>query len=306
VNSSEEIEKMQQELQELHQTIRQQQERIIQLYNKLGQLGGKTPVINKKVPFSLENFIGLKVIHIIGIIVLVTGLSIGVKYAIDKNLISEGMRIGLAYAAGLVLYILSARLKSKYLLFSAILFSGGVASIYFTTYGAYVYYAMMPFWVAFLVMILLTLFTIYQALIYDHEEIALLGLVGAYAIPFLIRKNTGRPELLFSYITVINTAIIYLGIKKPWKNVGRVAQAVTWILFIAWAATRYTIKEQWVGYLFMTLFYLLFVFNAISGKVSGNVQLRKENSYQLLFNNLALYIAALFISTPTLAVHSLA
>ena len=82
---------MQQELQELHQTIRQQQERIIQLYNKLGQLGGKTPVINKKVPFSLENFIGLKVIHIIGIIVLVTGLSIGVKYAIDKNLISEGM-----------------------------------------------------------------------------------------------------------------------------------------------------------------------------------------------------------------------
>lgn len=306
MNSSEEIEKMQQELKELHLTIRQQQERITQLYNKLGQLSGKAPVIHKKVPFSLENFIGLKVIHIIGIIVLVTGLSIGVKYAIDKNLISEGMRIGLAYAAGLVLYILSARLKSKYLLFSAILFSGGVASIYFTTYGAYVYYAMMPFWVAFLVMILLTLFTIYQALIYDHEEIALLGLVGAYAIPFLISKNTGRPELLFSYITVINTAIIYLGIRKPWKNVGRVAQAVTWILFIAWAAARYTIKEQWVGYLFMTLFYLLFVFNAISGKVSGNVQLRKENSYQLLFNNLALYIAALFISTPTLDVHSLA
>ena len=106
MNSREEIEKMQQELQELHRTIKQQQEQIILLYNKLGQLGGKTHVVQKKVQFSLENFIGLKLIHIIGIIVLVIGLSIGVKYAIDKDLISEGMRIGLAYGAGLILCLL--------------------------------------------------------------------------------------------------------------------------------------------------------------------------------------------------------
>jgi len=306
VNSREEIEKMQQELQELHRTIKQQQEQIILLYNKLGQLGGKTHVVQKKVQFSLENFIGLKLIHIIGIIVLVIGLSIGVKYAIDKDLISEGMRIGLAYGAGLILCLLSARLKSKYLLFSAILFSGGMASIYFTTYGAFVYYSMMPFSIAFIIMILLTVFVVYQALVYNHEEIALLGLVGAYAIPFLISKNSDKPELLFLYITVINIGIIYLGIKRPWKNVGRIAQAVTWVLFLAWAASRYNVKDQWVGYLFMVVFYLLFVFNALSGKISGKVKLQKENFYQLLLNNLALYIGSLFISTPSMNIHSLA
>jgi uncharacterized membrane protein len=306
VNSREEIEKMQQELQELHRTIKQQQEQIILLYNKLGQLGGKTHVVQKKVQFSLENFIGLKLIHIIGIIVLVIGLSIGVKYAIDKDLISEGMRIGLAYGAGLILCLLSARLKSKYLLFSAILFSGGMASIYFTTYGAFVYYSMMPFSIAFIIMILLTVFVVYQALVYNHEEIALLGLVGAYAIPFLISKNSDKPELLFLYITVINIGTIYLGIKRPWKNVGRIAQAVTWVLFLAWAASRYNVKDQWVGYLFMVVFYLLFVFNALSGKISGKVKLQKENFYQLLLNNLALYIGSLFISTPSMNVHSLA
>ncbi|WP_072836256.1 DUF2339 domain-containing protein [Flavisolibacter ginsengisoli] len=306
MNSREEIEKMQQELQELHRTIKQQQEQIILLYNKLGQLGGKTHVVQKKVQFSLENFIGLKLIHIIGIIVLVIGLSIGVKYAIDKDLISEGMRIGLAYGAGLILCLLSARLKSKYLLFSAILFSGGMASIYFTTYGAFVYYSMMPFSIAFIIMILLTVFVVYQALVYNHEEIALLGLVGAYAIPFLISKNSDKPELLFLYITVINIGTIYLGIKRPWKNVGRIAQAVTWVLFLAWAASRYNVKDQWVGYLFMVVFYLLFVFNALSGKISGKVKLQKENFYQLLLNNLALYIGSLFISTPSMNVHSLA
>jgi uncharacterized membrane protein len=306
VNSREEIEKMQQELQELHRTIKQQQEQIILLYNKLGQLGGKTHVVQKKVQFSLENFIGLKLIHIIGIIVLVIGLSIGVKYAIDKDLISEGMRIGLAYGAGLILCLLSARLKSKYLLFSAILFSGGMASVYFTTYGAFVYYSMMPFSIAFIIMILLTVFVVYQALVYNHEEIALLGLVGAYAIPFLISKNSDKPELLFLYITVINIGIIYLGIKRPWKNVGRIAQAVTWVLFLAWAATRYNVKDQWVGYLYMVVFYLLFVFNALSGKISRKVKLQKENFYQLILNNLALYIGSLFISTPSMNVHSLA
>lgn len=297
---------MQQELQELHRTIKQQQEQIILLYNKLGQLGGKTHVVQKKVQFSLENFIGLKLIHIIGIIVLVIGLSIGVKYAIDKDLISEGMRIGLAYGAGLILCLLSARLKSKYHLFSAILFSGGMASVYFTTYGAFVYYSMMPFSIAFIIMILLTVFVVYQALVYNHEEIALLGLVGAYAIPFLISKNSDKPELLFLYITVINIGIIYLGIKRPWKNVGRIAQAVTWLLFLAWAATRYNVKDQWVGYLYMVVFYLLFVFNALSGKISRKVKLQKENFYQLLLNNLALYIGSLFISTPSMNVHSLA
>ena len=297
---------MQQELQELHRTIKQQQEQIILLYNKLGQLGGKTHVVQKKVQFSLENFIGLKLIHIIGIIVLVIGLSIGVKYAIDKDLISEGMRIGLAYGAGLILCLLSARLKSKYHLFSAILFSGGMASIYFTTYGAFVYYSMMPFSIAFIIMILLTVFVVFQALVYNHEEIALLGLVGAYAIPFLISKNSDKPELLFLYITVINIGIIYLGIKRPWKNVGRIAQAVTWLLFLAWAATRYNVKDQWVGYLYMVVFYLLFVFNALSGKISRKVKLQKENFYQLLLNNLALYIGSLFISTPSMNVHSLA
>lgn len=297
---------MQQELQELHRTIKQQQEQIILLYNKLGQLGGKTHVVQKKVQFSLENFIGLKLIHIIGIIVLVIGLSIGVKYAIDKDLISEGMRIGLAYGAGLILCLLSARLKSKYHLFSAILFSGGMASIYFTTYGAFVYYSMMPFSIAFIIMILLTVFVVYQALVYNHEEIALLGLVGAYAIPFLISKNSDKPELLFLYITVINIGIIYLGIKRPWKNVGRIAQAVTWVLFLAWAATRYNVKDQWVGYLYMVVFYLLFVFNALSGKISRKVKLQNENFYQLLLNNLALYIGSLFISTPSMNVHSLA
>jgi uncharacterized membrane protein len=264
---------------------------------QLGITGNKAAAHSdiSKETWSLENFIGLRLIHLIGIVVLVIGLSIGVKYAIDRNLISELMRISLAYAAGFVLYILSARLKKDYLLFSAILFSGGMASLYFTTYGAFVYYAMMPFAVAFIIMIGLTVLTVYQAIIYNRQEIALLGLTGAYAIPFLISRNAERAELFFLYISVINLGVVYLCTKKRWQSVGWIAQVITWVLFIGWASMRFNHKQQWIGFVFMSFFFLLFLVNALSQRIFQKRELALNNVYQLVVNNLAVYIAALFV-----------
>ena len=102
---------MQEELDRLNEQLQLQQQAILQLRKRLAQLSGnehKLPAPQSRTkqhtPFSLENFIGLRLIHFVGIIVLVIGLSIGVKYAIDRNLISEGLRIVLAYAAGGVLF----------------------------------------------------------------------------------------------------------------------------------------------------------------------------------------------------------
>lgn len=295
-----EIQQLQEELLQLHTQLKEQQQKISALHKKLLQLSSadKEPAASStpvKPQWKLENFIGLRLIHFIGIVVLVIGISIGVKYAIDKNLISAGLRIALAYAAGITLYILSVRLKNLYTVFSAILFSGGMASLYFTTYAAFVYYAMMPFGVAFLIMIVFTVFTVYQAIVYNRQEIALLGLVGAYAIPFLISKNADNPALFFLYITIINLGVVYLCVRKPWKNVGRVAQAITWILFLAWAGMRFNLKQQGIALLFMSLFFVLFLFNAVSERVVQKQPLLRSSVYQIAVNNIALYIAALFV-----------
>jgi uncharacterized membrane protein len=300
MNDAEEIKQLQEELKQLHVQLGEQQEKVHQLHRRLIQLGGAEKKLfsfstSEGKLWSLENFIGLRLIHVVGVVVLVIGLSIGVKYAIDRNLISEVMRIALAYAAGIALYILSVRLKTKYKAFSSILFSGGMASLYFTTYGAYVYYDMLPFAMSFVIMIGLTVFTVYQAIVYSHEEIALLGLVGAYGIPFLISKNADRADLFFLYITVINIGVVYLCVKKPWRNVGRIAQAITWLLFIGWAFIRFDVKQQWIGLVFMSIFFLLFLFNSLSSRIFRNQQLALSNTYQVVVNNVALYIAALLV-----------
>ncbi len=244
---------------------------------------------------GIENFIGLKLMHLAGIIVLVTGISIGVKYAIDKQLISEAMRILLAYCAGILLFILSLRLKKKYQLFSAILFSGSMASVYFTTYAAFVYYQFLPAIIAFLLMVTLTVFTVITAISYDRKEIAVIGMIGAYGIPFLISANAERVDLFFSYILLINIGVVFLSFKKGWKLVGQLALLITWILFIGWGLLRYVPSQQWTAIVFIALYYNLFLISALAFRISRNTVLTYGEIQQVIINNIALYIAAIIV-----------
>jgi uncharacterized membrane protein len=275
------------------QRIRQQLQTLKGFSGVEGETGHQ--LIKQPSPLSfssLENLIGLRLIHLIGIVVLVIGLSLGVKYAIDKNFVSEGLRIVLAYAAGLTLYFLSAWLRKQYMAFSAILFSGAMASLYFTTFGACVYYGFISYPVSFAIMIALTAFTTYQALVYNRQEIALLGLVGAYGIPFLISPNHGHPEMLFLYITIINCGVVFLCAKKHWALVGRSAQVITWALFIGWVALQNDVALKTYGLLFMALFFVLFSVNSLSGKLFRKKPLTLTATYQHLANNTAFFIAA--------------
>jgi len=294
----EQINRLSADLHTSHQQLLQLQEELRMLKQGMGLPMAKrtlsTP-IEERQKLGLEHFIGLKLIHLVGIIVLVIGISIGVKYAIDGQLISEAMRIMLAYAAGILLLILSIRLKKNYQLFSAILFSGSMASIYFTTYAAFAYYHFIPGTVAFLVMVALTVYTIFMAIRYDRKEIAIVGMVGAYGIPFLVSANSERVDLFLSYILLINLGIVFLSFRKSWKLVGQLAMLITWVLFIGWAMLRYEEPQQLLALAFMIAYYLLFCLDALAFLFRQKKALSFVEIQQLIINNTALYLAALCI-----------
>ena len=248
---------------------------------------------------SLEGFIGLKLMHLVGIVVLVTGISIGVKYAIDKRLISELLRIVLAYGAGILLFVISARLKRRYASFSAILFSGSMASIYFTTYAASSYYQFISPVIAFLLMVALTVYTVLMAMAYDRKEIAIIGLVGAYGIPFLISTNTDRVSLFFTYILLINLGVAFLAIRKRWKPMNQFALYITWLLYLGWAFFRYTVSHQSIAILFMVLFYILFLAGTAGGYRKWFAQFSIGDIQHVLFNNAALYLGTIMVFTSS-------
>lgn len=301
MNDEQAIIELQKQVDALSSEMRGHQQRLLALQQELNRLQNKQPGSSSSPAgepaknLRFENFIGLRVIHFVGIILLVIGLSIGVKYVIDRQLISEATRISLAYAAGIVLYLLSWRLRKNYRLFSAILFSGAMASLYFTTYAAFVYYGFFPFSVTFLLMVALTFYTAFESIRYDRQEIAVLGMVGAYGIPFLISANNGRADLFFSYIIFINVGIVVLSFKKKWKIMGWLALPISWILFISWGFFKYEAKDLWTSFILMSIFYLLFTINAFAYRLVRSEPLTVGDVQQVIINNIALYLSSLVI-----------
>ncbi|NCP83308.1 MAG: DUF2339 domain-containing protein, partial [Bacteroidetes bacterium] len=139
-----------------------------------------------KISNELEKFIGENLINKIGIAILIIGVAIGAKYSIENDLISPLTRIILGYLLGLGLLGLSIKLKATYENFSAVLVSGSMAIFYFLTYAAYSYYELIPQLITFALMVIFTVFTVIAALQYNKQIIAHIGLVGAYAVPFLL------------------------------------------------------------------------------------------------------------------------
>lgn len=244
---------------------------------------------------SFENFVGLKLIHFVGIIVLLVGLSIGVKYAIDANLISPVLRIILAYAAGAILFIISLRLKEKIFLFSVILFSGAMASAYFTTYAAYEYYSIFSRLVAFALMLLLTSFTVYSSLKYNRQEIAILGLTGAYAIPFFVGEKSGNIAGFFSYIFLINGGILYISFKKYWLPLTYISFFATWLIFSVVLVLRYITPQFSTFNIAAIAYFILFLFNSLAFKFLKKEPVSYSDTFIIIANSLFLYLVFNFI-----------
>lgn len=218
----------------------------------------KTPT-PKPITHNLEEFIGGKLITIIGIIVLVIGLGIFVKYAIDNDMIGPIGRVFLGVMSGAVLLGIAFKLKEKYEAFSAVLLSGGMATLYFSTFAAYDFYQLIPQWTAFVFMVLFTAFTVFAATIYNRQVIGVLGLAGAYGVPFLLSDNSGRVLILFSYMTLINAGILVLAFKKYWRVLNWVAFTLSWIIFSAWFFDKYDPEKHFtVAVTFSAVFFLMF------------------------------------------------
>lgn len=268
-NSKQELQQLIEQLKKLEAQQENDRQELLQLKNQLRNFIYTNPDIRasfqpapppqKKPQFSLEQFIGLKLLNLVGIVVLLIGIAIGVRFAIDKNLISPLLRIILAYVAGGALLGLSAYLAKKYEAFSAILFSGAAATFYFTTYGAFEFYGFIERPVAFSLMVLLTFATTWIALRFNRQEIAILAFVGAYGIPFLVGGESGNIMALFSYLFIINSGILFVSFRKNWELLKYLSFTITWIIFLSWLVLEYNSKLWFgTGFVFTAAFFVLF------------------------------------------------
>lgn len=245
---------------------------------------------NRTIDWNLEKFIGENLINKIGIVITIIGVAIGAKYTIDHQLISPLVRILSGYLMGALLFGFGLKLREKYNSFSAVLVSGAMAIMYFMTYFAYGFYEMISQLLAFMMMVAFTVVTVYAALIYNRQVIAHIGLVGAYAIPFILSEGSGQVAILLSYMAIINTGILILSFRKYWKPLYYSSFILTWLIFFTWYFSRYQVYDHYgLALTFNSVFFILFYLTFIAYKLIKQEKFNTEDIFLLLANSFVYY-----------------
>ncbi|MBE0638275.1 MAG: DUF2339 domain-containing protein [Bacteroidales bacterium] len=249
------------------------------------------PIIKPTIRESnLEKFIGENLINKIGIAITVIGVAIGAKYAIENELISPLTRIILGYLTGLGLLGFGIKFKRRYVNYSAVLVSGAMAIMYFITYAAYSFYDLIPQVFTFVLMVIFTAFTVVAAINYNKQIIAHIGLVGAYAVPFLLGEGSEKVGILFSYMAIVNFGILAIAFKKYWKPLYYTSFGLTWLIYFLWFLSTYqAIGHFGLALSFLSIFFATFYVTFLAYKLLQKEKFEIDDILLLLANSFIFY-----------------
>lgn len=218
---------------------------------------------------DLEKFIGENLINKIGILILVLGISFFVKYAIDKNWINETARVAIGILSGTLVMGIAHKLKKNYIAFSSVIVAGAISIYYFTIAIAFHEYHIFSQSVAFGIMVVITTFSAFVSINYNRQELAVLSLIGGFAVPFMLSTGQGNYAVLFAYIAILNVGILAVAYFKKWHVVTILSFVFTTLLFLSWSYTEMN-KENFPhqgAFIFATLFYFIFSITTVINNV---------------------------------------
>ena len=240
---------------------------------------------------DLEKFIGENLINKIGILILVLGISYFVKFAIDKNWINEPARVGIGILAGSLVLFIAHRLRKKYAAFSSVFVAGAIAIFYFVIAIAFHEYHLFGQEIAFAIMVVITAFSCLISLSYNRMELAILSLIGGFAVPFMVSTGNGNYIVLLTYIAILDIGILALAYFKKWHLLHILAFVFTMLLFGSWVLTdTYSDTPHYLGALiFGFVFYLIFIITNIINNLRTKGSFSNLQLVMLTLNNFVFY-----------------
>ena len=156
------------------------------------------------------------------------------KYSVEHGWLQPIVRAAFGLAAGIALLIVcELRVAQNYRFTANAMHGAGIAILYATLFAMHVLWHLVPSWIAFLGMLLVTAAAVYLSTRRDSVFIALLGLIGGFATPALLSSNENRPLALFSYLLLLNGGISWIAYRKRWPLLTALSVALT--AFYQWA-----------------------------------------------------------------------
>ena len=210
---------------------------------------------------SLENRIGSQWFNRIGILAVLIAMAWFLKLAIDNHWIGPLGRVVIGLAAGAGLIVWSARFQRRgYAVFAYSLKALGSGILYLSLWAAFSLFHLVPSSVAFAAMIAVTAFNGYMSWVQDAELLAVYSIVGGLSTPLMLSTGENHEVSLFSYLLMLDIAVLVLVTLRPWSRLLFGAFAGT-VLFVAgWWSRFYTRDQSGRTAFFLACFFLLFAF----------------------------------------------
>jgi uncharacterized membrane protein len=218
------------------------------------------PGVPAPTPKAWEFDLGQKWLLIVGIVLMLFGIGYFLKYSFDQGWIGPAGRVALAYLWGIIMLVGGNYFQRKnYRIFGLYVVGGGIAVLYFATYAAFQIYPLLSQWVAFSIMVLITLVASVAAIQYNAKWLAVLGLAGGFLTPVML-GGMGNHWALMIYLTILNIGLLGIAFYKKWDLLNILGFSGTYILFISWFHMFYKTSGFWPALLFLNIFFLIYSF----------------------------------------------
>ena len=208
---------------------------------------------------SLESRIGSQWFNRIGILAVLIGVAWFLKLAFDNHWIGPLGRVIIGLLAGACLIVWSERFHQRgFTVFSFSLKAIGSGTLYLSLWAAFQLYGLVPAGAAFAAMIAVTAFNGYMAWIQDAELLALYAIAGGLSTPLLVSTGGNHEVTLFTYLFMLDLAVLVLVALRPWSRLLFVSFVGTVLFIFAWWSSFYTQDQAPRTAIFLCCFFLSF------------------------------------------------
>jgi uncharacterized membrane protein len=175
----------------------------------------------------------------VGILVLLIGVALLAKWAVDRQLFPIEARLASAAAIGLALTGVGYRLRDARSGFATTLQGGGIAALYLVVFFAYRAYALVPAPLAFALFVAIAFACGVLALVQDSQPLIFIGSVGGFLAPILASTGEGQHVVLFSYYLLLDLLVAAVAWRKAWRALNLLAFFSTYAVATAWGVLSY-------------------------------------------------------------------
>lgn len=183
-----------------------------------------------------EEWVGQKLLQKLGVVIVLIGMAVFLKYSFDNGWIGPHGRIAMSTLASCALLFAGEFFQKKYPKWFQAFTGGGLALLYFTVWAAHVFYAgKLAFEVTPLVASILygaiTMVGALAAIRYRAQTVAWFTVAGGYITPFLM-AGVSDPMGLILYLAILAAGILALAWHQKWRYLNIAAFALTQLYLV--------------------------------------------------------------------------